>query len=77
MKIHYDKDADAAYIYLIPDEDIKSKWVKKTYLCNPAEIHGMINLDFDAEGHLGGIEIMDASKKLPKNILDSAVRIDK
>lgn len=72
MKITYDKKADAAYIYLISDRDIKPKWVAKTYLCNPSEIKGMINLDFDDNGKLGGIEIMDASKKLPKEILDIA-----
>jgi uncharacterized protein YuzE len=77
MKIEYDKSIDAIYIYLIPDKDVKSSWVKKTYPCDPSEVNGMINLDFDENGHLGGIEIIDASKKLPKEIIDSAIRIDK
>lgn len=72
MKITYDKKADAAYIYLLDEKDIEIGWVSKTYTCDPSEINGMINLDFDKENHLGGIEVMDASKKLPKYILDLA-----
>jgi uncharacterized protein YuzE len=68
MKIEYDKSVDAAYIFL---SDMGTK-VKKTYLCNPKEVNGMINLDFDNDGHLVGIEVMDASKKLPKEIIESA-----
>jgi len=77
MKITYDKEVDAAYIYLKSNADVFPGWVSKTYPCDPNEVNGMINLDFDAEGLLGGIEILDASKKLPKDILDSAERIDK
>jgi len=76
MKINYDKSADAAYIYLIADDQIVSGWVKKTYYCDPVEIDGMINLDFNSGGVLGGIEILDASKKLPQQLLDGALRID-
>lgn len=72
MKITYDQEADAAYIYLIDDQDIKPEWVKNTYSCNPNSVNGMINLDFDENGKLGGIEILDASKKLPSNLLDKA-----
>lgn len=46
MKITYDKEADAAYIYLIADQDIKPEWVKNTYSCDPNSVNGMINLDF-------------------------------
>lgn len=66
MKVTYDKNADAAYIYL---KDIPPGGVKKTYSCDPSEIDGMINLDFDAEGVLVGIEVLDASKKIPKEYL--------
>ena len=69
MKITYDKEADAAYIYLIDEENVKPEWVKHTYSCDPESVDGMINLDFDAGGKLGGIEIMDASKKLPSELL--------
>lgn len=72
MKITYSKKADAVYIYLISNEEIKPMWVKKTYPCDTVEVNGMINLDFDNDGKLGGIEILDASKKLSKEILDMA-----
>lgn len=69
IKIEYDKEADAAYVYL---KEIGPAGVSFTYPCNPAEVNGMINLDFDKDGKLIGIEVMDASKKLPKEILDKA-----
>lgn len=69
IKVQYDKKGDSAYIYLT---DIGPAGVSFTYPCNPLEVKGMINLDFDQEGKLIGVEIIDASKKLPKEILDSA-----
>ena len=66
MKITYDENADAAYIYL---KDIPPGGVKKTYPCDPNEINGMINLDFDENNILVGIEVLDASKKLPPDLL--------
>ncbi|WP_330288836.1 DUF2283 domain-containing protein [Streptomyces sp. NBC_00576] len=36
----------------------------------------MINLDFDKEGRLIGIEVLAASSKLPKHLLESAERLD-
>ena len=73
MHIEYDKKADAAYIYLV---DIPPGGVKTTYPCDPKEINGMINLDFDEEGRLLGIEVMDASKKLPKEALTQKGIVD-
>jgi uncharacterized protein YuzE len=67
MKTKYDPDADAAYIRL--QDDIGAGGVDRTVMCDPAEVGGMINLDFDAEGHLVGIEVMDASKLLPPELL--------
>jgi uncharacterized protein YuzE len=69
MKISYDAKVDAAYIYLA--EEIGVGHVAKTYSCDPVEVGGEINLDFDAEGHLIGIEVLDASKKLPTGLLFS------
>jgi uncharacterized protein YuzE len=73
MKITYDKSADAAYIYFI--ENPQPGWVKFTYPCNPSQIKGMINLDFDQDGRLGDIEILDASKKLPAELLKLAEQL--
>lgn len=67
MKIVYDKAIDAAYIYLV--EDIATSGVAKTYPCDPLEINAEINLDFDVEGRLIGIEVQDASKVLPEGLI--------
>lgn len=70
MKITYDKRADAVYIYLVTN--LGPREVKKTYPCDPIEVNGMINLDFDKEGRLVGIEILGAKSKLPKEFLEKA-----
>ncbi len=70
MKITYDPSADAAYIYLTPAVD--QGQVDRTYACDPVEVGGQINLDFDALGRLLGIEVLDASRKLPELLLKAA-----
>ncbi|WP_423181220.1 DUF2283 domain-containing protein [Arthrobacter sp. NyZ413] len=70
MKIKFDSEADAAYIYLA--DEIRAGGVARTYLCDPVEVRGMINLDFVANGRLIGIEIMDASRMLTEDVLDEA-----
>ena len=47
MIVTYDPDVDAAYIQLAAE--ILTGGVAKTYPCDPREIGGMINLDFDSE----------------------------
>jgi uncharacterized protein YuzE len=69
MKITYDKEVDAAYIYL---KEIMPGGVAKTHCCNSDEVDGMINLDFNSEGILLGIEVINASKKLPEELLCNA-----
>jgi uncharacterized protein YuzE len=68
MKLTYDKEANAAYIYLLEDTKLK---VAKTYPCDPIEVGGMINLDFDNQGRLMGIEVLDASRMLDDHLLIS------
>ena len=69
MRIEYDRKVDAAYIYIA--DEIGAGGVTTTYPCDPIEVGGEINLDFDAEGHLLGIEVLDASKKLHASLLNS------
>ena len=57
MKITFDKDADAAYIYF---KEISPGEVSKTISLNDS-----INIDIDVDGKTLGIEILDASKNLP------------
>jgi len=62
MKLEYDKEVDAAYIYI--EYPIKEGEVKKTI-----ELNENIILDFDNTGKLLGVEVLDASKVLNKKVL--------
>ncbi|TVM03900.1 MAG: DUF2283 domain-containing protein [Candidatus Brocadia sp. WS118] len=52
MKIEYSKEADAIYVYF------KEYFVEKS-----KEIEDGIVIDFDKNGQLIGIEVLDASKR--------------
>lgn len=70
MKITLDKSVDAAYIYLTPLPG--NYQVADTYTVDHDETNGMINLDFDSDGRLLGIEVLEASKCLPQELLSIA-----
>ncbi|MFH0869231.1 MAG: DUF2283 domain-containing protein [archaeon] len=59
MKTEYDKEVDAAYIYLA--DKIEKGAVQKTI-----KLNDNISLDFDKDNKLLGIEILRASQTLPK-----------
>lgn len=67
MKLTHSKETDAAYIYFEDDTNVR---VKSTFPVDPEA--GEIFLDFDEYGYLVGIEILDASNKLSKMLLDTA-----
>jgi uncharacterized protein YuzE len=67
MRITYDKKIDAAYLHLV--DSVGSGQVSKTISVDPREIDGEINLDFDSDGHLMGIEIQEASRFLSGDLL--------
>ena len=62
MKIEYDKEADAGYIYLV--DEIKNGEAVKTI-----ELEPNIIIDFNKDGKLLGIEVLNASKILNKDLL--------
>ncbi|MBS3137605.1 DUF2283 domain-containing protein [Candidatus Woesearchaeota archaeon] len=62
MKFEYDKEVDAAYVYL--QYPIKDGEVKKT-----VEVDDNIILDYDKSGKLVGVEILNASKVMNKKML--------
>ena len=64
MKVTYDKEADAAYIYL--KDKIDKGEIKDTISMNENII-----LDFDSKKKLIGIEILSASKITPKGSIAS------
>ena len=53
MKIEYSERADALYVYFKQSEVVKSK-----------EVEEGVVIDLDGEGHLIGIEILDASVRV-------------
>ena len=67
MKIKYDEAVDAAYLRLNKEDDRTPFGF--TYCCDTDVVGAMINLDFDCEGRLIGVEVLDASKKLPEYLL--------
>ncbi|MEV0645635.1 DUF2283 domain-containing protein [Phytomonospora sp. NPDC050363] len=74
LRVTYDETADAAYVHLTdPGVHVKAA---RMYACDPAEVGGMINLDFGEDGRLIGIEILAAGSKLPGHVLESAERLD-
>ncbi len=73
MRITYDREVDAAYIYL--EDPIPAGAAVMTHVCDAAAAAGSIHLDFDGDGKLLGIEILDASRALPATALASAERL--
>ncbi|WP_326791756.1 DUF2283 domain-containing protein [Streptomyces sp. NBC_00841] len=74
VRVTYDKTENAAYVYLT-DPQVRTK-SSRMYPCDPVEVGGMINLDFDEQGRLIGIEVLAASAKLPQYLLESSERLD-
>ncbi len=72
VRVTYDEDANAAYIYLADP----LSGVAETVPVDPLAVRGMINLDLDAEDRLIGVEILDARERLPRELLQSAKRVD-
>ena len=59
MRITYDATVDAAYIYL----------ADSVYLPETRTVDHDINLDFNEDGQLVGVEVLDASKRLELQFL--------
>jgi uncharacterized protein YuzE len=70
VRLDYDPDIDAAYIWLKAAAD--GIQVAKTVPLDPTEIDGEINLDFDRDGRLVGIEIQSASRFLDPALIRQA-----
>src|SRR3954471_4024469 len=67
VSVTYDASADAAYIYLVP---IEAGAVATTV---PGEDEaGSVNLDFHRDGRLLGIEVLAASRWLPREMIEEA-----
>jgi uncharacterized protein YuzE len=53
MKIEYSKSVDALYIRL-----------REVEICDSVDIEEGVTIDLDGEGHIVGIEILDATEKM-------------
>jgi uncharacterized protein YuzE len=72
MRVTYDPEADAAYIYLT-DEDLMPG--RDSVPCDPPECdHAMVVLDWK-DGKIAGLEVLDASKLLYADLLDGAEHV--
>jgi len=69
VRLTYDVEADAAYVYLVAS--IGSGEVEETRHCLVELDRAAINLDFDIDGRLLGIEILGASRVLRPEVLMS------
>jgi uncharacterized protein YuzE len=67
MRLTYDPDVDAAYVYLV--DQIRPGGVARTVPVDSLPSQMVINLDFDASDRLLGVEILDASRVLPPELL--------
>lgn len=72
MRISYDRETDAAYIYLTEEPLMPGR---DTVPCatpgGPPGAEAMINMDF-REGKIVGLEVLDASRWLHRDLLDTA-----
>ncbi|HEY3051146.1 MAG TPA: DUF2283 domain-containing protein [Gaiellaceae bacterium] len=67
MRITYDASVDAAYIYFV---EIETGGVSTTVPGDPASEAFGVNLDFDRNGRLLGVDIEGASSRLPTAFLE-------
>ncbi|MCJ1697557.1 DUF2283 domain-containing protein [Rathayibacter caricis] len=73
MRITYDPTADAAYI-MITDRIADGSAVQQLdSIATPGGL-GEVILDFDADGRLLGVEILNARDVLPSSVIDAALR---
>jgi uncharacterized protein YuzE len=74
IRVTYDKKANAAYVYFTDPQVVQN--VAHMYPCDPIDVKGMINLDFDGDMRVVGVEVLDARSKVPQYLLDQAERLD-
>ena len=71
MRIIFDGDTDAAYVALTQQH---AGAVKHSIVVEDSMIAGELVLDFDPAGHLIGIDILNATRLLPPEVLTRAER---
>ena len=66
MQVEYDRKADAMYI-----------WLRKTKYDISEELAENVILDLDKNGRIIGIEVLDASKNLGKDLVMKIIDTEK
>ena len=61
LKLTFDADANAAYLYFSSEKIIRTE-----------EIRYDLNIDWDAQGCMVGMEFLDARKQIPSALLELA-----
>jgi uncharacterized protein YuzE len=69
MRVTYDPDADAAYIYLT---DIREGGVSASRVVDQPMDRASVHVEFDDRNRLIGIEVLGASRGLPAETLKAA-----
>lgn len=72
MRFTYDPDADAAFVYIV--DQIDPGQVARSEMCDIEIQEGAVILVLDADERLLGIELLGASRLVPADVLDRAVR---
>lgn len=70
MRMTYDADADAAFVYLV--DAVDGGDVAQSHMCDLEVREGAVILAMDADGRLLGIEVLGASKLLSPETLAAA-----
>ena len=71
MRVTYDPEADAAYVYLTGEDLMPGR---NSVPCDPPEgEHAFVVLDWK-DGKIVGLEVLDASARLHADLLAEAVR---
>jgi uncharacterized protein YuzE len=72
MRVTFERSSNAAYIAL---KEIGDGEAARQHVVDEPHTRGMIVLDFDKKGRLIGIEVLDATRALPQEVLEHAERL--
>ena len=73
IRVTFDRKANAAYVYLVSQGP--GQVAETCADVGPPHVEGMINLDFDKSGRLIGVEVLNATRVLPDELLKKAERL--
>lgn len=75
LRVTFDNEANAAYVYLADEPE--SGWRHgKTVPLDPFAVGGMVNVDFDTDGRVIGIEVLDARSVLSDKLLAALAKLE-